>query len=68
MKKDRLMEQSSINVNKSTALFNLALVIIILGLTLSLSVNTNFLFFKELFLSSIIITLVAMMKLLDLKS
>lgn len=68
MKKDTLMQQSSIKIDKATNLFNLALVIVILGLTLSLSVNTNFMFFKELLMSSIIIFFVAIMKFLNLKN
>lgn len=68
MKKDTLVQQSSIKIGKATILFKLALVIVILGLTLSLSVNTNFMFFKELLMSSIIIFFVAIMKFLNLKN
>lgn len=68
MKKETLIQQSSLKINKGAALFNLALVIVTLGLVVSLSVNSNFLFFKELLMSSVIIFFVAMMKFLNLKS
>lgn len=62
MKKGTYIQQSAVKIDKSKALFNLLLVIVLLGLTLSLSVNTNYLFFKELSVSAIIILSVSIMQ------
>lgn len=61
------LNASSSRIDKHTLFLNIGLIVIILGLVISLSVSSNYVFFKELLSSSIIILLIGIIKFCEIK-
>ncbi len=60
--------QSIISRNSSFTFLKMGLVMICLCLVLTLSMTSNFIFFRELLISSVIISLVTAIKFFEIKS